>query len=131
MKIYIDQGVDQVKLRKLKKEHDLTYIQGHSLEQIFSWTEKISQPFRLDSSYLNGPDLLAGDNALEVQAVIGKGNKNDIDHLYSAYMAQDCNYFITNDKDEFIKNGKRERLEKILPGIKIVTLEEFELAMRG
>jgi len=33
------------------------------------------------------------------------------------------------DRDEFIKDGKRERLEMILPGLKIVTPDELEAVL--
>jgi predicted nucleic acid-binding protein len=38
-------------------------------------------------------------------------------------------YVVTNDKTDFIRDGKRERLEALVPGVKIVTIDELELAL--
>lgn len=133
MKVYIDQGVNQKVVKQLQKSKPFVLVQGHSLEQLFTITEKVGEPFRLDHSLLDGSDRLVGDNYSQVESIIGKINSNDVDHLYSAYM-DGCDIFLTNNPDDFIRSKrgdandvlKRAQLEAILNGIKIMTLEEFK-----
>jgi hypothetical protein len=47
----------------------------------------------------------------------------DIAHIYACYL-NDCEYFVTENTDDFIKGGQREALESLL-GIKIRRTKEF------
>lgn len=67
---------------------------------------------------------MAGDNVDDVHLEFGNNNYNDFLHVYSAYLSQ-MDYFVTNDLDEFIKGGRRERLEALMPGLKIRTMDEL------
>ena len=61
----------------------------------------------------------------------GRFRENDAEHLYSCYLNR-IDYFFTEDKTDFIANGKREQLEALL-GVKIRRTEEFldELRTQG
>jgi hypothetical protein len=123
MKVYIDQGVDQKELKKLQKIRSFKIVQT-DLEQQFSITGKVNKAFTIGRSTLDGPDVLAGDNISLVQEIVGKSKHEDISHIYSAWLNK-CDYFITNNPDDFIRDQKREKLEQVLYPLKIVTLKEF------
>jgi len=124
LKVYRDTGVDSKKLKVLQKEIGFDIVQAHELEQAFSEAEKVGRPFEIGFSTIGGPDMIAGDNLLEVERIIGKANRSDIKHVYSAYL-NNCTYFLTNDKREFISGGKREKLKAVLAPLRICTLGEF------
>jgi len=133
MKVYVDQGVNQKTLRKLRKKYNFAVVQGHRTESRIKGASQISEPFTIGVSLIGGMDKIVGDNMTEVSRIIGKNNRNDINHIYSAYMENDCEYFITNNPDDFIRNTrkdakgtKRIELEKQMQGLKIITLSEFE-----
>jgi len=136
MKVYIDQGVNQRKLRELRKKFKFEVVQGHRTEGRIKGASQVSEPFTIGVSVIGGMDKIVGDNMSEVSRIIGKNNRNDISHIYSAYMENGCEYFITNNADDFIRNGKndakgtkRKELEKQLQGLRVVTLNEFERAL--
>ena len=62
---------------------------------------------------------------------MGAIRENDAEHVYSCYLNR-IDYFITENKTDFIANGKREQLEALL-GVKIPRTEEFldELRTQG
>ncbi len=132
MKIYIDQGVSQKAIRQLKKKYNFSIVTGHMNEQRIRSATDVPQPFRLDSSLLCSGDFLAGSEFYDLERVIGKSNRNDIDHLYTAYREK-CDCFITANPRDFIRLRrndatsieKREKLEDILKDIKIMELDEF------
>lgn len=136
MRVYIDQGVDQRKMAALKKLYGFDIIQAHDIEQNISIAEKVSHPFTLDISMLDSGDYLAGDDMKAVGkivggTIVGQGGTDTL-HIYTAHKAN-CEFFITNNPTDFIYSSKRLRtdekrreLERILIGMKIVTLKEFE-----
>lgn len=138
MKVYVDQGVDQNKLKQLAKDYDLELMQGHRIESRIKNATQIGEPFILNISKLGGMDRLVDNNFKEIEKIIGKDNYADIIHLYSAYMENGCQYFITNNPRDFIRairkdstsTAKRDELEKILTGLRIVTLDEFSDGLR-
>lgn len=136
MKVYVDQGVDQKKIKKLKQLYGFEAIYHQSLEQPIKVADAVPGVFVLDQSTLDGGDYLAGCDITDFQMVIGKSNKQDrLDtaHLYTAIHAS-CDFFITNNPDSFIyddrknkdSDNKRIELEKLTEKMKIVRLEEFE-----
>ena len=68
--------------------------------------------------------MLADDNVHEVERLIGKTKIPDIDRVYSAWQ-NGSDYFVTNDKTDLIRDGRREQLESLLPGLRIRTMVEF------
>lgn len=141
MKIYADQGVNQRKLAVLKKQYGFDVIQAHSIEQNIPIAENVPHPFTIGISMIDGGDYIAGDDIHDVGnivggTVVGKGGGTDVLHIYTAHKA-DCEFFVTNNPKDFIysskkdrTDGKRQQLEEILSGMKIVTLDEFEESIR-
>jgi hypothetical protein len=74
--------------------------------------------------------VLADDLVRGVEAIVGLNRGVDVAHIYACYL-NDCEYFVTENPDDFIKGGRREALESLL-GIKIRRTKEFmqELANR-
>ena len=124
LSIGVDQGVNLKVLEQLKREGVILLFQAHDLEQIFRVAKRQSRPFRLDVSELNGPDRLASDNFYVVEALIGKENFADIEHVYASWLCRN-DYFLTENPDDFIRDGRREKLEAALPGLKIRRMAEF------
>lgn len=136
MKVYIDQGVDQKKIKKLKQLYGFEAIHHQSLEQPIKVADAVPGVFVLNQSILGSGDYLADCDVTDFQIIIGKSNKQDrLDtaHLYTAIHAN-CDYFITNNPDSFIyddrknkdSDNKRIELEKLTEKLKIVRLGEFE-----
>lgn len=74
--------------------------------------------------------MLAGDNVDEVEEFLGPEGRADFEHVYAAHLNRN-EYFITENPKDFINDGRRERLEGFLPGLKIRRLEEFLDELRG
>lgn len=127
MNVYVDQGVSQRRIKEIKKEHDINFMHVGHYEQLLKQCEDVSGYFVLGRSQLDGTDVLGlADNVeLQIIRIVGKNNKLDIAHLMSAAY-NGCNVFLTNDLGEFIRNGKKEKLEQILSPMKIMTLDMFE-----
>jgi hypothetical protein len=124
LRVAIDQGVNLRVLRRLQRDGRVELVQAHSLEQEFRHVGQHGRLFRLDISTLDGPDMLAGDNVHAVEALIGRDIRADVDHVYAAWL-NTCDYFATENVDDFIRDGRRERLEELLPGLKIRTTAEL------
>ena len=123
--ITIDQGVNQRKLKSLIRDEKIIVKQVKDLEYQWPFTRKHGQPFRIGVSTIGGLDMIADDNFIAVkQEFPHKRQQADMIHLYSAYLAG-SEYFLTNDPNDFIYEEKRLRLEALMPGLKIRTLEEF------
>lgn len=139
MRVYADQGANRKILKKLSSEYGFEVVQGHRTEERIDGATQIGEPFTLDVSILDGPDLLVEESIRDVTTIIGRENGADISHIYSAYMDRDCDYFVTANPKDFIRkikkdqesNGKREELEKIVTGIHIVTIEELITKLEG
>jgi hypothetical protein len=127
IKVGIDQGVDLKALRRFQDQGHIELRQANQLEQ--TWERyKVTQQkkgFMLNHSWLGGPDVLADDRVREVENILGglHGHEADIAHIYACSL-NECEYFITNDVTEFIKRGRREKLERLL-SVKIRTMQEF------
>jgi hypothetical protein len=135
MKIYIDQGVDQRKLKVLSNKYDFDMVQAQGLEQNIKIAGNVPKAFTIGLSTIGGDDYLAGNDIEQLRAIIGSNSVNDrldIGHVYAAYHAG-CKYFVTNNPKSFIYTSrrdntdvKRQQLEATLGGLKIVTIAELE-----
>lgn len=123
VRVTVDQGVNLRALRTLQAQGVVALHQVHDLEQNFAAVSTQGGAFRLGESLLDGADMLAGDEAREVEAIVGRNHGADVAHVYSAFLNH-SEYFITEDQGDFICDGKRERLES-LPGLKVRTTKEF------
>ncbi len=124
----IDQGVDLRKLRTYQEKALVVLHQVHDLEQKFPHVAPQGGVFRLDFSRLGGPDMLADEKFEQTLAIVGKANSNDAHHIYAAHLNSN-EYFITENPDHFIVEGRREKLEALLR-VKIRRTEEFLLELR-
>ena len=116
--VAVDQGANLKKLRSLQLSGRIHLQQVRDVEQSWQDIRDHGQPFRLDRSYLNGPDMLADSNVHEVEAMFRKDQRNDFTHIYSAYLAG-ATYFVTNNPRDFINKERREKLEALMPNLKI------------
>jgi hypothetical protein len=121
--VVVDQGVDLVKLNRLQKQGKIQLQQVRDIEQRFKNVLEHGQPLTIGVSTIGGPDMIADDNVNEVRNFFDKNQQNDFLHVYSAYLIH-ADYFITNDKTDFIAHNKREKLEQLMPGLKIRTVDE-------
>jgi hypothetical protein len=130
-KVGIDQGANLKKLTRLQNEGIVVLYQAHDLEFRRRRVTQQGRPFRIGFSQLGGLDGLADEKWEETLRILGAIRENDAEHLYSCYLNR-IDYFITEDKTDFIANGKREQLEALL-GVKIRRTEEFldELRTQG
>jgi hypothetical protein len=125
IKVGIDQGANLKALRQLQLRGLLTLHQANELEQ--TWPRDVIQQkkgFMLDHSTLDGPDEIADEKIVrEIERIIGLENRKDIGHIYAAYLNK-CEYFVTENPDDFINDGRREALESLL-GIKVRRTDEL------
>lgn len=130
-KLGIDQGANMKKLKRLQNAGVVALYQAHDLEFQREGVAQQGRPFRLGLSRLGGVDGLADEKWEETLRLFGTVRENDAEHLYSCYLNR-IEYFITEDKADFIAHGKREKLETLL-GVKIRRTEEFldELRTQG
>ena len=124
IKVAIDQGAKQNLLRPLQDQGLIELRQANELEQI--WSDVMTQQkkgFMIGHTRL-GRDVLAEEKIIrELERIIGPQNRIDIGHIYAAYLNK-CEYFVTENPDDFIKGGRKEALESLL-GVEIRRTEEF------
>lgn len=101
----------------------IVLYQPADLEQSLHGVATQPKAFTLDSSRLDGDEGLGGPGADEILRILGRGSALDANQLYTAYL-NGCDYFLTRDLTDFIRQWRRERLEAFLR-IKIRTTEEF------
>jgi hypothetical protein len=128
--VAVDQGVNLKALRRLQREGQITLVQAHTLEQRFRHVGEQGRPFRIGVSRIGGPDRIAGDNASEVERIVGKAKMPDVDHVYGSWLNKN-DYFVTENVDDFIREGRREALEAALPGLRIRTTAELLAELGG
>jgi hypothetical protein len=124
IKVAVDQGANLKALRELQRRGLVTLHQANELEQ--TWPGHVIQQkkgFMLDHSKLDGPDELADEKVHEVEKIVGSDKRADIAHIYAAYL-NECEYFVTENPDDFINDGRREALESLL-GIKVRRTNEL------
>jgi len=122
--VAVDQGVNLKKLREMQKLGRIELQQVGDIEQQWKDVAKHGQPFTIGTSMIGGPDMIAGDNVSKVKSMFGKNQYKDFLHIYSGHQIQ-ADYFITGDKTDFIADGRREKLETMMPGLRIRTTNEF------
>ncbi|MBD3329169.1 N-6 DNA methylase [Candidatus Dojkabacteria bacterium] len=110
LNIYVDQNLNLKRVNELYRKGKVVFSQAQREEQQFKNTRKVGQAFSLDVSKLDGKDMLVG---AELKILLKILPKSDAEHLYSAYLNK-VPYFVTNDKGDYIVDGKKEKLEKIL-----------------
>ena len=125
IKVGIDQGANQDLLRPLQDQGLIELRHAKELEK--TWSYYVTQQkkgFMLGHSKLGGPDELAKEEVVEkLQEIIGLANRADLGHIYACYINK-CEYFVTENPDDFIKGGRREALESLL-GVRIRRTTEF------
>lgn len=122
--VAVDQAVNLKLLRSFQREGRVQLVQAHTLEQEFKAVRQQGKVFRVGISPVGGPDLIAGENYERVEEIVGRHNIADVEHVYSAWLNK-CAYFVTDNPDDFINEGKREALEAALPGLLIRRTHEF------
>ena len=141
IRIYVDQGIDRKKLLRLGSALPLEIVHVGHYEQHLKYADDISGVFMLNVSTLDGGDYLAGDDLSDIQEIMQpkkQSDRFDIAHIYSAYH-DGCQFFVTNNPKDFIREarndpdstGRREKLENILEGMKIMTLDELATDLLG
>lgn len=98
---YIDQGVNLKELKKLQARYDFETVHNQYYENKLPGVEHIPGAFVLDRSLL--------DTAF----------------------TEGCDFFVTNNPRDFIKDGARGRLAEINSHTQIVTLAEFKVALEN
>ncbi|MFA5829509.1 MAG: hypothetical protein WC843_03375 [Candidatus Gracilibacteria bacterium] len=127
LKITRDKGVDLKRLNKLRRQ-GLIKIYDVKIENETSKVPDKILPVgvwghtKWDECIWGDEKDNTFDKTLEI---IGKENIKDAIHL-EAHIRNKFDYFVTNNPNDFIKNGKREKLELEFPILKILTIEELE-----
>jgi hypothetical protein len=66
----------------------------------------------------------------KILSIIGSQNIQDA-MILEAHIDSGNDYFVTNNVDDFINNGKRENLENYFSGLKILRVGELENLIHG
>lgn len=130
-KITRDKSADLKRLKVLQK---LGLIEIHEV-QIESQTNKNKRkvlPVAVWDHTKWGESVWAGDDNSydKIRELVGKHNVKDAITL-EAHIRNQFDYFITEDKDEFISNGRRKDLEDAFPNLVILTVSELEKKFLG
>ena len=125
-KVTSDKGVDFPRLKKLKNA-GLIEIFDVKIENETKEIPNKILPVMVWGHSKWGECLWGNDSCSydAIRKIIGKDNVKDAMHL-EAHIRNRFDYFVTNNPRDFIKNGKRESLEKQFAGLKIVTINELE-----
>jgi hypothetical protein len=121
-----DKGANLKKLRRLENDGKIQ-INEIQFEEMPKKYKKAILPVAVFDQTSWDQCVLAGDDCKyeEIREIIGKSNVRDAINL-EAHLRNGFDYFVTEDKNEFIKNGRREMLESKFLGLKIVTVVELE-----
>jgi len=65
-----------------------------------------------------------------ILSIIGKQNINDA-MILEAHIHSGNDYFVTNNVNDFIKNGKREKLQAVFRGLRILLIGELESLLKN
>ena len=122
--VTIDTSADLGKLKKLENQ-GLIRIEKVNIENRMKKVRKIHPTVGI-LSYAHLPFRLGPyDNFDKIVSIIGKQNVSDAMILETHIYSQN-DYFVTNNPNDFIRNGKREKLEKGFSGLKILTVDELK-----
>ncbi len=112
-KVAIDQGVNLKLLKRLQDAGAITLVQVHDLEQRFPRVQPQGRAATYGKSTYGGPNMYAGKKFEDALKIVGRRNNVDAHHVYAAYLNGN-DYFVTENVDDFISRGKREKLEALL-----------------
>lgn len=139
--MYVDQGVHLEDIKKIADKYSLELVHVGHYEQTLRGVNDTPGVFVFNSSMFDGGDYYAGDDIEELKNIMKPSKSSDrldVAHIYSAYH-DGCKFFVTNNPKDFIRhirndatsNGRREQLEKLFSGMKIVELKELEKALQS
>jgi hypothetical protein len=126
-RVGVDTCVNLKRLKALQRSGILALYRVRKLEQKFRNVVEQAGPFQIEISELNGPDMLAGEEFREALRIIG--SRPDAVHLYACHLNH-CDYFVTDNRKDFIDHGRREKLEALLGG-KIRRTDEILNELEG
>lgn len=129
VKVLRDKSANLKKLRVLEKK-GLIEIHEVDLENLPKYAKNVDLPLAVWDQVNWDHAVWADSNEKtfdDIKAILGVTNIKDVISLESAVRYK-CDYFVTEDLDEFIgRDGeRRETLQRITTGVKIVTTEELE-----
>ncbi|MFA4844981.1 MAG: hypothetical protein WC654_00265 [Patescibacteria group bacterium] len=121
-----DSGANK-KILKLLEQRKLIKIFDVNIETCSRNTEKIQAVGVWGYSKWDDGSVWGNgsDNFQEAKEIIGGHNMGDVRHL-EAHLRSGNDIFVTEDLDEFIRDGRREELESKFSELKIMTPEELK-----
>lgn len=121
-----DKNVNLKRLKKLERAGLIT-IHEVQIEEIPKSAKNKILPVLVFGHTEWGECSFAGEkcNYPKILDIIGKENIKDAIHL-EAHIRNGYDYFVTEDKGDFINNKKREKLQHEFNNLEIVTLDELE-----
>jgi hypothetical protein len=122
MTVLVDNGANLKKLKRIQADGRIKIYQSE-FENEFRNIPTVGKAFTIGVSMIGGPDLIADDNVHEIKDKF-KGKDMDFNQVYTAWL-NGVRYFITENPKDFIYKSKRESLEQLMPGLKIMRTEEF------
>jgi len=120
--VLVDNGANLKKLKKIQAKGRIKIYQTE-FENDFKNIPTVGKAFTIGASMIGGPDLIADDNVYKVKDEF-KGKDMDFNQVYSAWL-NGVRYFITENPKDFIYRNKKESLEKLMPGLRIMRTDEF------
>lgn len=125
LSVTCDSSANKQILRQLERR-GLIKIFDVNIETFSKKTDKIKAVAVWDHSKWDDGSVW-GDGSSHFQSakeIIGGHNIGDVRHL-EAHLRSGNDFFITEDLDEFIRNGRREELEEKFSGLRIMTPDEL------
>lgn len=125
LRVTADSSANKRILRRLVGRY-LIEVFDVNIENFSKNTEKVPAVAVWGHSKWNDGSVWGSDDGTfdEVAKILGKHNMGDIRHL-EAHIRSGNDIFVTEDLDEFIRDGRREKLEQTFSGLKIMTSDEL------
>lgn len=128
-KITRDSGADLKRLKILEKK-GLIEINDVDIENI---TDKVKNKILPLGKWGSSPTKSRWDHCVwgdgealnEIEDIVCEGNGNDA-IILEAHLRSGNDYFVTNNPNDFVRKGRREKLESKFRGLKIVSVDELE-----
>lgn len=126
LSVTCDSSANKKILRELEKL-GLIQIFDVNIETFSKKTEKVKAVAVWDHSKWNDGSVWGSGSGhfQSAKEIIGGHNIGDAQHL-EAHLRSGNDVFVTEDLDEFIRNGRREELERKFSGLKIMTPDELK-----